>query len=226
MANTHSIDYDGASSQYSSIADASQSGLDITGDISISCWAKFDDFTGDKTLVAKWTTGGNLRAYRMVVPGSTAIRFDTSTDGTGSTEGTVTVSALSANTWYHIGISKSSTTATVYLNGSSAGTATVDSSQANTTAAFVIGAIGNPTNYMSGRMNDVIIYNAAIGANMSTNYNTPCSPYLTNAVSRWFDTGENSNDSIGSNDLTNQNSPTYSTDVAYSCSGRRVFMIT
>ena len=41
-ANTHSTDLESGSSQYWSITDASQTGLDITGDFSIEGWVKLE----------------------------------------------------------------------------------------------------------------------------------------------------------------------------------------
>ena len=47
-ANTHSIDLESGSSQYLSIADVSQTGLDITGDMTIACAVRVESLPGQE----------------------------------------------------------------------------------------------------------------------------------------------------------------------------------
>ena len=56
MANSHSLDLESSSSQYASITDASQTGLDITGDLTIELWAKFESLPSEYnySIVSKW----------------------------------------------------------------------------------------------------------------------------------------------------------------------------
>jgi hypothetical protein len=55
-------DLESSSSQSFSIADASQTGLDLSGDCSFAGWVKFESFTTDNTLFAK-TDGNTTRSY-------------------------------------------------------------------------------------------------------------------------------------------------------------------
>lgn len=226
MAQSHSTDLESSSSQYWSITDASQSGLDITGDISISLWVKFESLPtsgNNLVFVSKYGYENNQRAYYFSIhnnSGTYRLRFANSQNGSSFTEGNVTWSGVSTGTWYQIGVSKSSTTATMYVNGSSIGTASVNNSQFDSSATFAVGILvggsGGTDSPFDGLIDDVLIYNAAIGSNMNTNYTTPCSPYTTNAVSQWK-FNNNGDDSIGSNTLTNNNSATFSTDVPFTC---------
>lgn len=215
MPNTHSTDLEKGSTQYWSIADASQTGLDFSGDMSISLWVKLESApaTGNFYLVSKYEDPAKF-SYRFLYTGS-SLYFSTSSDGTSNTGGAI-AQTLNTGTWYHVGVSKSGTTGTIYVDGSSIGTVTNSETIANTTAYF---GVGPPIDdKYDGLIDDVIVYSAAIGdSNMETNYSNPCSPYLTDAVSRWKFDDDAGVDDIGTNDLTNNNTATFSTDVAYSC---------
>lgn len=157
-------DFEASNSERLSIADASQSGLDITGDFSISLWASVESFSGDRTLVAKWLTTGNQRAYRFLLESNTSVRVDNSTDGTAANtiEGPITTATINTGTFYHWVISVSGGTASLYRNGSLVSTASIQSSNFNSSAEFTIGAIGNPTNYFDGIIDEVAIWSRAI----------------------------------------------------------------
>jgi len=228
--STHSTTLASASTQYWSITDASQSGLDITGDISFSAWVKFTTLpsSGSNMVIAsKYGYENNTRQYGFYIrntSGTYSMRMINSTDGISFSEGSVNfLSAPTTGVWYHLGWSKSGTTVTTYVGGASQGTATVAGSQANSTAAFAIGIFvggsGGTDSPLNGQVDSALIYSVAISAaNMSTNFTTPCTPHTTNLVSQWrFD--NNGNDSTGSNTLTNNNSATFSTDVAFVCGG-------
>ena len=213
--NTHATDLEGSSSQSWTILDASQSGLDITGNLSISLWVKLESqpVGGGAYLVSKFVNSGQF-AYRFLYDQGSGLYFSNSSTGSNNSGGFI-AGDLSTATWTHVGVSKSGTSATIYVNGSSVGSVTVLSSTHNGTDPFGIGATVDIP--FDGIIDDVIVYNAAIGdAGMSTNYTTPCTPHLTNAVSRWkFD--NDGNDAIGTNNLTNNNSATFTTDTAYDC---------
>lgn len=156
-------DFELDNSEYLSITDGSQSGLDITGDFSISLWASIETFTGgDKCLVAKWKTTTNDRSYDMCITSNTTVRLRTSTDGSASSSASITTATINTGTLYHWVFTKSGTTATLYRDGSSVSTGTVDSSQFNGAADFTVGAVGNPANYMDGIIDEVGIWDRAL----------------------------------------------------------------
>jgi hypothetical protein len=72
----------GVASNYASAPDAAA--LDITGDIDLRCKVALDDWTpaANTTLIAKYTTTGNQRSYRMYIGTSGQIVLQVSTDGT------------------------------------------------------------------------------------------------------------------------------------------------
>ena len=66
MANTKSINLVASSSQYLSISDGSQSGLDLASDFTIEFWFKLSQTLSDQdnqTIVDKWVGSGGNRSY-------------------------------------------------------------------------------------------------------------------------------------------------------------------
>src|SRR5207247_6557818 len=56
-------DFESANNEFFSITDASQNGLDITGDLTISCWVKFESVVGIQAMTGKHDPTGNNRSY-------------------------------------------------------------------------------------------------------------------------------------------------------------------
>jgi len=121
-----------ATPQYFSIADASQTGLDLTGDCSFNFWFKIPALgSGSKQVYLTSKFGGTQRSYKLGftynagTPTTTFI-FDTSALGALTTERRVTVgiAPASEDTWtmYTIVFDSASTgDTTFYINGSSVG---------------------------------------------------------------------------------------------------------
>jgi hypothetical protein len=157
-------DFESTNSEWLSIADGSQSGLDILAELSLSFWVKPEGTSGSNPI-GKWQTTGNQRQYRAEISG-TAITFQVSTNGTEQAGNTLTVGSLtlSAGTWYHIVLVRSGATMQIYLNGKMVGNASISASGNlyNGTGAFTIGAIATPANYFDGIMDEVAVYSRAL----------------------------------------------------------------
>ena len=71
---------------------------------------------------------------------------------------------LSNSVWYHLAVTYSGTTVTIYVNGKSIGTATVSAFNTSTTGA----ALGRPywdtSAYFSGKLDEILIFNRALSA--------------------------------------------------------------
>lgn len=168
-----SADFEADDNQYLSITDASQTGLDLIGDLSIACWVKLESLpgTGNRMgLVTKWTTSGDARAYEFNYLGgvNNQLEFGLSTDGTSGNADTATVNqSLSTGTWYHLGVvyDASVPDVTFYVDGSIVGTAVsiTGGSIANTGADFKIGSLDTGS-YLDGKIDDVIIWNLELSA--------------------------------------------------------------
>lgn len=169
------IDLEIATVQSMYILDASQTGLDITGDISISAWIKLESLasTGNETIVAKWhATGAGFRAYQFDITQTTnLLRFQISSDGGSSNVNVATCNTAfdvdDLGVWHHcvvtVDVSSASAGITIYIDGvaqsvTASGTQT---SIANTTAQFDIGArnyLGTPTELFDGMIDEVGVW--------------------------------------------------------------------
>ncbi|MBI5645185.1 VCBS repeat-containing protein, partial [Candidatus Kaiserbacteria bacterium] len=221
--NAYSTDLEADSSQYWSVADGSQSGLEPTAGLSISLWAKFESLpsNGQFMELVNKSASGSDRQYKLELYNNGGnynllMYYSDGTTGSQNSFQTGTIS-LSTGTWYQFGarVTASTQSIAVYKDGTSqSGT---NNQNGNTsingsgTAAFKIG--GTADGYFDGKVDEVLFYSADIGNTaMSNLYSDPSNPSTTNLVSRWA--FENSaNDSQGSNLLTGSGSPTYSTDV-------------
>src|SRR3990172_1052049 len=105
MANTKSLDLELSSSQYASIADASQTGLDITGDISVVAWIDLEELpstaTTDFTIIGKWTSASGKRSYLFwIESGDDKLYFRYSDDGEFTSAVTTLVSTTALGAGY------------------------------------------------------------------------------------------------------------------------------
>lgn len=162
---THSSDFERSENDVASITDGSQSGLDITGDITFGGHFKPETMpsSGEYTLVSKYKTSGNQRSYMLAINSSDRIVLRFASAGTSATTLTSS-STLSAGTWYHIVGELSGTTMRIYLDGSS------DNSKSHTggihsgSADFYLGDYdGAATNY-DGLMNEIFVFSRALGS--------------------------------------------------------------
>lgn len=176
MAQTHSLDLEQSSSQYASITDGSQTGLDVTGDITIEAWIQIESIGTESTIVAKYETTGNQRSYRLFITNSGNLRFQASSDGTFDTNTTL-LDIESNNTLQkdigkpiHIAltwdVSAGKTGVLMYRNGDTLSYGQYGSANPisifDSTGPFIVGATsisGSPTSYFDGLIKDVRIFN-------------------------------------------------------------------
>ena len=104
--NTYSLDLEAGSSQYASIADVSQTGLDITGDLTLEAWIKPETLTSSDTVLSKYDPGNvtNQRSYRFQTLDTGFIRFQVSSNGSTPT-GASSTGTIATGSWYHIAVS-------------------------------------------------------------------------------------------------------------------------
>lgn len=165
----NAADLERGSSQSFSITDASQTGLDITGDLSLSSWIKFESSlaaNGTMTWIDKFLTT-NQRAYTIGIEtfGGNFIDFSISSDGTGANTTTAQWSwSPSTATWYHVVVSydASAGSATLYINGSQFGSTItgLKTSIFNGTSPFTLGYDG--FQYFDGLLDMVGVWNVAL----------------------------------------------------------------
>jgi len=218
MANTHSLVLNG-SNQYATISDASQTGLDITGDLTIEAWVN-KSATGADTVCGKYQDASSAKSYSLAV-NTTRIDFRISEDG--SSEDYLQYSpgtALSLNTWYHIAVTwdASASTATFYINGESVGTDTTTyTSLYDTAANFSIGRLGSSAQgYFDGLIDEVRVWNdVRTEAEIQDNLGVELVGTEANLQGYWKLNNDYTDETANGNDLTPITSPVFTTEIPF-----------
>ncbi|TSC63504.1 MAG: RTX toxins and related Ca2+-binding domain [Parcubacteria group bacterium Athens0416_74] len=215
--NTHSIDFESSSSQYLSISDASQTGLDITGDLTIEAWVKLETST-EEYFVSKFGLSNNM-SYRLGYDGTGNIVLNITSNGTGSTINNLyRPYTLGTGTWHHIAVSWTAATsvATFYVDGASIGTATGNiSSIHNGNAPFMIGSYDAfyPTQSTDGLVDDVRVWNIVRTATqISDDMDTELNGNESGLAGYWKLNNSLADTSVNGNTLTNNGTALFSTD--------------
>ena len=167
-----------SSSDKLSITDASQTGLDIVGDLSISSWIKLSAQTTNTNLVNKWSNTSNQRGFMFYAePGYLNFDFTPSgTDTPGNYKRTAWTPTL--DVWYHVGVVFTASTKNVrfFVDGVQLGIdqTTTNGSILNSTASFCLGIRGSDsTQPLAGMMDMVGIWNVPLtDAEMGAVYNS------------------------------------------------------
>src|SRR3990167_2612693 len=158
-------DLETGSSNFFSIADASQSGLDFSSALTFSLWVRFETFTGT-ALIFKRTDGGGQESFRFQM-NATSISLTTSSDGT-TNDGSVSVDHTAVTTtWYHVVVTKDGTTVKFYVNGAEVSanlTGTVPATIFNGTGAFRVGSNEGISNFFDGIMDEISVWSRALSA--------------------------------------------------------------
>lgn len=175
-------DFERSNSEYLTIADASQTGLDITGDISFATWFKPESQppSGNAYMLAsKWVSGSGAYNFSYFNVGGTprlAMQLFDSTDPANNINYFI-AQTLSDATWYHLVwvFDIDTDTVTVYVNGSSIGTvSTAIGTINNSSGQFTLGQYQlDPGYYTDGVMDVAEIYNRELtSAEVTALYNS------------------------------------------------------
>jgi hypothetical protein len=223
-SNTFSTSLSGSTQYWSAAAPT------YTGDHTEICWVKMaaQPSNANWALVSKYAGAGSQRSWLYDYEdssGTKSLHVRTSSNGSTVLEGGIN-QTLTTGTWYGIAwvYTASAGTIQIYVNASSIGTvSSLATSLLSSTAQYQLGGNSDLGWYTNGQLDGCLSYAAALsGAQVSALYNTPCAPSATNLTS-WFQFNNNGNDSQGSNNLTNNNSATFSSNVAYSCASAAAF---
>ena len=226
IANTYSLDLEDTSSQYASITDAAQTGLEMTTAFTIEFWCKPETLTaGAQTIVGKWKVG--QRSYTVLTSETNKIRVIVSDDGsiaaTHFVAWTTNAAALADGTWAHIAVTfdVATETAVIYVNGSSVAV-TKDSGTSmgasifNSEAAFAIGAsfdnLGVAEQFYDGLLDEVRVWNVVRTATeILDNYQLPLAGAETGLKGYWTLDNNYEDETTNVNTLTATGSPVFST---------------
>jgi hypothetical protein len=180
---SNGADFEASNSEYLSITDASQSGLDVTGDMSISMWLKVESAPSNTewTLLAKHGGTNATRSYLFRykdTSGTKALSMRVSSDGTSTNQTESTVNTdLSTATWKHVVMTYTASAGEVrfYVDGSQVGATQTGARTSiyNGTAYFSLGASANGTDNFDGLMDEVGIWDRVLtGAEITSLYNS------------------------------------------------------
>ena len=182
VSTGNAADFDRSTSEYLSIADASQTGLDGLSAMTVSAWVKLETGSSRHPVLTKDASQPN-RCYAFGInytPGD-AMEFLVSSDGTNGGTGQANIligSSLSTGTWYHfvwVFKGSGSNNCEGFFNGSSIGTGTIAPTSIHNNGSEVrMGAwqdVG--TAFLDGLVDEVTVWNVALNSTqISTLYNS------------------------------------------------------
>ncbi|MBI4160711.1 MAG: LamG domain-containing protein [Candidatus Yanofskybacteria bacterium] len=221
-SNTYSVDLELGSSQYLSHTDTSV--FDITGDMTIEAWVKLETAQSAtvQTIVSKYLSAGNQRGYTAQVDKSGSnfrVKFIISNDGTSGYQRTINYE-LVVGTWYHVALVYTAASQQVefFVNGVSQGTGsgdTLPTSIYNNTAPFYVGAYqSGDLSEWDGLIDEVRIWNVArTSTQIANNYNIELVGNESGLQGYWKLNNNLNDETVNGNNLTNNNSAIFSTDV-------------
>jgi hypothetical protein len=153
--------FDNSTSEYLSIADGSQTGLDIMGNISMSAWIYISTSVGNNRIITKGMTSGHLAYDFFVTSIAHYVYCRLSNDGT--TQTAAITPAISLTAWHHVACVYNGTDIKIYVDGSLASNGsdnpkTYSYGIANSDESFNIAQVLSFT----GIIDDVAIWNRAL----------------------------------------------------------------
>jgi hypothetical protein len=174
-------DFEASQSEYLSITDGSQTGLDFTGDFSVSMWFKLESaVTGWQPMISK-DDGQPNRSYFFGLRDVSGDNYEwvISTAGTNATTNHYRAAAgstFSTGVWYHLVMAYDASAGTIacYLDGSLDATITgAPSSIYNSGATFEMGSYTLNSLYFDGILDEVTLTSDVItSGEASTLYNS------------------------------------------------------
>lgn len=223
MANTRSIDLEASSSQYLSAADSAS--LSVTGDFTLEGWVKFESLPADgndMVFISKWNAGANKRSYYFGVRntgGNYTLILIISDDGSNNNVESVSWTP-STGVWYHVAaVYDNAGTVDFYVDGAQQGTqqATAILSIHDNDSTFALGAVGTGSTFFDGKLDDWRLWSVKRTiTEINDNKGTEIDSQASLNGSWHFNLGSVLTDSSGnSNTLTNNNTATSSTDIAF-----------
>jgi len=226
MANIHSIDLELSSSQYLSITDANQTGLDLATDFTMEAWIKLEQLPSTTTtyffIISKDDASSN-RSYNFAITSADKL-FVNYWDASNQTQIQSTnaiVVAGDVGSWVHIAVTVdiSAQTAVMYKNGSSVGTTTTLTNPTtiiDLSAPVQIGARTGDGYYFDGKIDEVRVWSdIRTPTEISDNYEKELVGNEANLVAYWKLNNNLLDETSNNNDLTNNNSATFSSDVPF-----------
>jgi len=153
-------DFEQGTPDYLKITDAAQTGLDITGDLTVAAWIKIETASKLNMLVTKWEASN--QSFRFYIGSDNKIYFAISSDGTENvwTNSDLT---LSAGVWTHVMAIYDGTDIRVYKDNVQTGTPTSHTTGIyNGNGEFRIGHGTTAGREFDGVISDVGVWSKAL----------------------------------------------------------------
>jgi hypothetical protein len=187
----NAADFEKDNSEYLSIADGSQSGLDLAGNFTFSVWINLESAPATNALMSYFTKWGSTAATESYLleyvdeSGTKKFRYVLENSSGQVTVGTKAYT-MSTSTWYLVTIVVTPATpvAKLYINGASQGNFSNSSSSAtsirNGTGAFNLGRREAGINYFDGLLQDGVLWSLALSdAEVTALYDAYFAPSVT-----------------------------------------------
>lgn len=151
---------------------ADHSSLRLTSALTVSAWVRPSSVWGWRTVVMKELSAGGAAYALYASDGDTPAGFFSTTFGDGGPEG---AGPLLANTWTHLAVTYSGSTARLFVNGTQVGTSPIPAGLMADAGPLRIGGNSVWTNeFFSGVIDEVRVYNIAqTAAQVQADMNTP-----------------------------------------------------
>jgi hypothetical protein len=218
---TYSLDLESGSSQYASIADASQTGLEFerTDSFSIMAWVKRESTGASMGMVSKIDTGLTGQGYYWYFPSNDITRFIL--QNSDSNRLMVAGPANTFTGWQHIAMTYSGgsnpASVKIYYNGKSQTVSTETDALSATTVSSNDFSVGSKltTHYFDGLIKDVRVFNDVLTAAEVAEFAHTESVSDANLQGEWNFDNAYTDASGNGNTLTASGSPVFITDVPW-----------
>jgi len=172
FANSAALLFDGTEE---SVTVASDAGVQITGNLTLSLWVKYDALasaSSGNVLLSHGTAGETEAAnilYQFSIEDDATLRLQWENgEGVDSVLESSEAASMVSGQWYHLAATRNSSTNEVrfYVDGSLLGTAVAGAMDASggTDGSLVLGAGADGMHYFDGSLDDVRIYTSVLTA--------------------------------------------------------------
>ena len=212
FSNNYSLQFDGTDDS----ANTTLGSQIFNGDFGLSFWIKPTRAGSNTILVHLGSSSSYSDGFRLYQQSSGFTLWN----GLGGYNNVFggTIGSVTLNAWQNIIVTRSGSSMTFYINGSSVGTGTNSSAYTNTALTI---AYNQYTRYQ-GLIDEVSLFNSALSSSDATAiYNSGVPGDLSSlSPAAWWKMGDSDggsgstiSDEVASADLTLVNGPTFSTDV-------------
>jgi len=195
FSQKYSLDFDGTDG-YVAISD--DNSLDLTDDMTLSAWIKYDTISaGQEGIFTK--TDGDGNGYGLSIKSDGKVRFFSLH---WNTSVAISGSALSSGTWYHVvGVhDNSANTSKIYVDGSLSDTQTSASPHSANTDPLEIGRIFLADgNVFDGHIDEVSIFNAVVDVSTLRDGSKPADLTGMSNLQGWWRMGDGTEGASGTN---------------------------